>query len=320
MKIIKTKNYKLVIDGGKHALTILNYPILYRFFRPTDYNIKSFIKNEICVSTPSTFNDPYDTALIYTEKGIETFLFNEFRQLLHNNVDEKAKDFFYEKLNETFIALRKIRDLYGIACFSESVNHEIMWAHYSEQAKGFALAYESKDLNDLANNFQKDYLTAMNNERQNFNLDSILKQIMFSPVVYSNKKYNLTPIFLEMLKQTFQKKEMSFNDELSNYLNSKSETNIIIHNTMLYSKNKDWGYEKEWRLVVNHFDIENTHFPIGRLKAKALYLGQKMDEELKDLLLCVAFDKGIPTFEMKTKVKNGTLKLVPELKTKTKYD
>lgn len=98
---------------------------------------------------------------------------------------------------------------------------------------------------------------------------------MLVPVIYRNSPIDLTDYFL---------KSDNFNNLISIYFS------MIKHT--------DWNYEKEWRLVVPGGEEFGT-FNQDSGRIKSIYLGNKMKDEEKALLVSIAKIRSIEVYELK---------------------
>jgi len=97
------------------------------------------------------------------------------------------------------------------------------------------------------------------------------------PVIYDSKIFDASAFFQE------QKNSGSFNNLLGIV--------AAIH------KAEDWNYEKEWRMIIPLGPSDpplNYRVPTP----KAFYIGSKISEENKALLIDIAESKNIPVFQM----------------------
>lgn len=131
------------------------------------------------------------------------------------------------------------------------------------------------------------------------------------------------------------KKSIDFLFDLYDTLDVAKEINLIAEifkkikenkyleedNSFIYStfgvKNKCWQYEKEWRILtynLNPLNMSNSpYLCIGNLIPKALYLGEYISEYDKLALIEIAKQKGLPVYQMKTKMYKNRCKLIPIL-------
>ena len=66
---------------------------------------------------------------------------------------------------------------------------------------------------------------------------------------------------------------------------------------MLY-KSKSWEYEDERRIVLPNHNINESFARIGKIKPKAIYLGEFIPFADKYTICCIARSKGIPIYQM----------------------
>lgn len=195
-----------------------------KLYKYQSYNIQTIdnLKNScIWFSKPSQFNDPFDSSIPYVLKNMSSdewdILYKQVKKIWENTSDEVYKKsmahyFLDDKPNEEF---KKDYDLssnlgwrnqvensfsqQGIGCFSESLDHILMWSHYSDGHRGFCLEFDTS-----------------------FYPFSKARQVQYSE-------------FFPSLHPT--------NDE-------------ILLAPLITTKSIVWSYEKEWRVIHEHGDIE----------------------------------------------------------------
>lgn len=124
---------------------------LYRYYRFDEYTEEIFTKNEIYFQKPSKFNDPLDSKICYrkgtvTEK--QSFLKRNLPlvnpKLTEQQVNEISKNpSKYEKFINDFCKKQDAtRDKLGVYCLTTSKDNILMWAHYSDNHKGFCLEFD----------------------------------------------------------------------------------------------------------------------------------------------------------------------------------
>lgn len=221
------------------------------------------LKNdEVWLSNPMYFNDPFDCILNIGEENIE-------KQILSFVVDQK----FNEKMCEIYEqdqSLKKISDANNrrirdefekvrkalfVSCFTsgKNINKSLMWSHYANCHKGFCIGYDKEQL---------------------LNCDDI-----FMPVFYKTEVDR--PIWLHFLE-----------------LMSKNEFQLIT----AYTKSIEWKYEDEWRLLeCNESKAGAAGFTKKFIPAKCVYLGCRASSELKKCLIKICTEKGIKLYQMKIK-------------------
>ena len=149
-----------------------------------------------------------------------------------------------------------------VACFSESIKSILMWSHYADSHKGFALEYSFRPT-----------------------LEEPIKNVMIAPVVYQEERLDISSYivwaFLLILGIRINNPDIS----------------ASIKNALY--KSSDWAYEKEWRLIDstprNFFDTSASAIPY---KPAAIYYGRNMTLENKRMLHEIAQKNGVRDFEM----------------------
>ena len=148
------------------------------------------------------------------------------------------------------------------ACFCESVDNMLMWSHYADSHRGFALEYDF---------------------RQTFS--SPIENTVLLPVVYSEDRLDVSAFMMWAY--------LWFNGT------HVSNPDTMAHIKVALNKSITWAYEKEWRMINalprNPFDL--TAFAI-EYKPVAIYYGSKMPLDVKMRLHEIANRKGLREYSM----------------------
>lgn len=204
------------------------YPeIIYKYRNWTDkYNKNVFLKNQLFLSSPKIFNDPFDCRipenlyLLNSSEKIEEYIVSyrnrrsEFvinNEILNKEIEVtryRLTNYLekYHQINEK-ILYEKQDALYGILSMSMNWKNILMWSHYANNHKGYCIGFWEEKL------------------RTN---NSFLKG---GPVIYNPKD------------------EYPIIDPNNNNL-------IEIGFIQTHSKAYDWKYEEEYRFT-KIFDEEN---------------------------------------------------------------
>ena len=196
-----------------------DYPeILYKYRNWTnDFNKNILLKNELYLSSPKDFNDPFDCRipdnyfLLDTPDKIDQYIngvVERHMQLLIsrdlNIVDEKKRmkeklsDLGTIQLENEKVTFDSQDERLGILCLSERWDSILMWSHYADLHKGYCVGFHENKLRE-SGLFGKG-----------------------GPVIYSTDFPLLSPLDRNIEKKSFL------------------ET---------HSKAEDWAYEKEYRLM-----------------------------------------------------------------------
>lgn len=150
----------------------------------------------------------------------------------------------------------------AIACFSESVESILMWSHYANSHKGFALEYDFRPT-----------------------LERPIKNVGLFPVVYSEERFDIS----DYIAWAFLK--------IIGFPAKMPDISASIKNALW--KSDVWAYEKEWRLIDSTpRDITDDKASAIHYKPVAIYYGRHMSIDDKKRLHKVAQEKGIKEYEM----------------------
>lgn len=150
----------------------------------------------------------------------------------------------------------------AIACFSESIESVLMWSHYANSHKGFALEYNFRPI-----------------------LEQPIKNVGLFPVIYSEERLDISDyIAYEFLRILGIPAKMP--DIAASIKNALWKSDI-------------WAYEKEWRMIDSTpRDITDERASAIHYKPVAIYYGRHMSSDDKKTLHEVAKEKGIKEYEM----------------------
>lgn len=231
--------------------TLYKYYYLSEDSEENNIKFKTLKDKKIYTADSKSLNDPFDNkAFFYKEKELEKY-------------DRLKK--YNGKLIDDFSSFHRI------SCFtSNGINCMPMWAHYSNNHKGYCIAYD------------------MNNK---YNLE--LKSCMF-PVQYVDKRIDITEIMKKQVEDFLvaEKKAIQFNkkeiilDDLT-----------IIWISSYYSclKHISWKYEKEFRCCVA---ANSKGMPYMNAMPKAIYVGNKCSDINKKHLVDISYILNIPIYFM----------------------
>lgn len=246
------------------------YPRTIYKYRSWDNDLHKRIltHNEIFMSPPNLFNDPFDCRIYedmswlhdqvkrneYIEKSIIEN--KDHISKTYKNVDEARKLLINNFSNPNLYQIRSERtqdeftDKYiGITSFAENCDSILMWSHYANNHRGFSVGFHEKKMK-MSGLFD-----------------------LCESVIYT--------------------------EDMPNYYADESKTNKI--NKELY-KSIEWEYEREYRAISLFFDNRNQN-PSRVVNFKDSYIkeivfGLLMPQEYKDKITEIAKQKNIPLFQM----------------------
>ncbi|EIZ0690084.1 TPA: DUF2971 domain-containing protein [Vibrio parahaemolyticus] len=211
--------------------------------------INSLLKEEIWISSPDSFNDPFDCNLRPCELGVnweerlgdQVSVFDnspkKLLELLRNErpnlkdipdaqslkiieamFSEDLRDKSMHILREGLIdklwtKFKNQAESIGVYSLSETQDNPLLWAHYGDEHRGFCVEYERNRDNQLGD------------EGYTF------------PVRYSYEYPNISMSDIVHL------------DDLENDGNLSVDQTFV--GAIMLTKSDHWAYEKEWRIVCN---------------------------------------------------------------------
>lgn len=299
-------NYENQIGNLREFVRNIIPEKLYRYRKYNQDTINDLKTFTIHPSSPHFFNAPYDCQLFIDKNEIfekiqnanfKSYLLKwlEFNPNFENLLNLEQKKSLSEAFNQSnqnlavtfklffpmfskmideamYRSLDFIKQTTKISCFSEDIKSPLMWAHYTDSHKGFAIEYDFRNYNTPCVSCQ--------NKCSQEHYESLF------PVVYSVEKFNAKDFLSEYMLQIYM-------SNFSNNLFIPKDDVLAIYKIFLH-KSLDWEYEKEWRFVSmcqNHPGI--------KVKPTAIYLGCKMEQNNRNELYNFARENNIPIYQMR---------------------
>lgn len=298
---------------------------VFRYRKISDFALSDFDNDILSLSSAALFNDPYDSLIRLKKENFNNIIassikpdnignnINNFLNVVNNlKIDPQLKEnltIFIQKLQATPIkeiqqlvennvefidnlykaskelAFKYLKTMPKIACFSEDIESILMWSHYADSHKGFALEY------NLKNYVGKCDICGKNCDKSHYE--------MFYPVRYANERFDVTPLLTyianyEIFSYQFDRPIIPIDDQ------------FIVQKALL-NKSTDWSYEKEWRLMsLGH---NNEPRQSISLKPTAIYLGVEISDINKKILITLAKEKNIKIYQMFIDIESPDFKL-----------
>ena len=195
------------------------------------------------------------------EKGGEVIA--SMRQSYDENIDRLTEE-----------AVKTVKLMTFIACFSEDIHSVTMWSHYANSHKGFALEYDTKAFRlkcQFCDRLKQCNKAAICN---------------LYPVIYQKQRYDATDFLGWYIGRSMG-------------LPIKNPDTCTSSKALLY-KSPQWSYEKEWRLIVSKLNDFQDKSPvcIDHLRPTAIFYGQRISQINKKMLHLIAKEKGISEYQM----------------------
>lgn len=284
---------------------------LYKM-RPVKKRAIEAVEKELLFLTRADyFNDPYDCALFYDvdriKRNIREYTSEQnMRMWLKRSgvtfpLGDKFKDIeeyleYIEGEKEAFLSTiledlpqveDKLQNNTFVASLTEKITSPVMWAHYADEHKGFAIEYQFEKTEFSPHPF---YVPDV--DYHWYGWRSIL------PVFYSQERADGTELaewyaFCELQKQLGKSTKY---EDYSIFLHD-----LLLKSKLCLQKAEEWCAEREWRLMIVHNwpNQINEDFKVSvPAKVAAIYLGSRMKEEDCKKLVTIAEKKGIPVYKM----------------------
>lgn len=270
-------------------------------FRTISLNNVDNLKSDILYySTPKNFNDPYDT-LIYAnylqiikdvyynlKTGMDSYLEGIIKKsplleadvyaLWYGSNRNEILDMFLEQIfNYIKMIQEDLRNKTKIICFTEEYLSMLMWSHYADSHKGFAIIYDRNNIEN-ADNF-----TCTG--------DLIRKKPILRQVTYNQQQSDLTYEIEDYIRAY----RMTSLGDVVPPIPNLSQDKL---RKMITEKSPDWSYEKEWRLIPRHISLENeSNLGYMCIKPKGVIIGSMCVEDYQYQLIDICDEKMIPVFK-----------------------
>lgn len=288
---------------------------LFKIKSAGKHSVENFEKNRLALSRADAFNDPFECMLYFDKNELlkrvresltETGIKEAFERSGENFLDiEMEKDGFGTadsfvsralKLRESFLGeiamgfsdvVKALQERTYIASLTENVDSGVMWGHYGDSHKGFAVEYE----------FAEDLFCPHLGEIEGATA-TIFGWLSLLPVMYSGERAS----GIELAEQ------YSFKSMLERIHNQPMplcylpQADLLLYTKLGLRKSLEWRYENEWRVIMTpQPNVQNDDkWAYIAARPKALYLGAMSEEkpDEREKLINIAREKKLPVFEM----------------------
>lgn len=159
--------------------------IIYKYMPFSEERLKAMRENQLWMSLPETFNDPFDCDHpIKTDMSHEDSL-DVIAKIGSRDVGELLE---HTELTKTLIKNHvadyfrgKLRNV-GVCCFSRCWNSVAMWSHYADSHRGICLGYDAGDLDgyEFEPVVYQDYPPNIHAKDIAFNFNTAVSQYVFT--------------------------------------------------------------------------------------------------------------------------------------------
>lgn len=305
-KLFPIDEKKLNIDAA-YAIKDQHLPMnIYKYRTVNSYSLKNFEEDNIWLSSPQSFNDPYDCS------------FNiNFRELIEKGLNKEIDDVINNVKVKQHLTKESIKIIKNSDNPFETLQDILLKAYPQKEQ------YPIKNtISIIINKFVDDLLKNSNeNMKNNFKLCSFSERndsiLMWSHYSKQHKgfciEYDISKLKYSDFRRRFLYPVLYSNNMLdaSKYFEgfTQGDHNILYLTLAALMKAIDWQYEKEWRLIFSH-GILSKDQPYYMGPAKSILLGARIESSDENKITEIAKRKNIPVYKMK--LINGKFKLTPE--------
>lgn len=229
----------------------------------------------------------------YGEQQPDKIAFNYLSSELFNGLPEEKKaqcinSFLSRLREEAKAAIKDLHDNVPGICFAKDCLSPLMWAHYAENHRGFALLYDRKELETAACFLEsgeqvcarrKLYDVEYRTERPD-GTEFVEQYLLHQHLKETNTRYR----FLHGLNPVDSPEQHPF-----------SQTTL---REIILTKSEEWSYEHESRLLFRPVVLEKEWKKrYLEIKPRAIILGAKMDDKVKKTFPEIAKKLGSTLYE-----------------------
>lgn len=209
----------------------------------------------------STVDGKVDNTIWMSELDEANKLSNEQKNVLLNvftNFDPVITDITSDdRLKGLIKNLIKSKNTVGVCSLTTKRDNKVMWSHYADVYKGYCIEYEIPQIDEVINNL--------------------------CPVVYTRKfDNNITKKIVEFVLENI----------IRQISGGEIITNIGCFTELTCTKDTDWCYQDEWRL------IGDANTKCNKLKIKAIYLGFDISKENENKIISYSENLGFKVYKM----------------------
>lgn len=253
------------------ASDITKPPLLYKYYAFDEWTHRIFENNEIYLSSPESFNDPFDSKIRFIYEGSRTdrkrFL-KEWSKKYRPELSRKERLVYEKSIRKQGLDLQRMADgaqdefmshrsRIGVFCMSEDKKNILMWSHYANENAGFCVEFRTNN--------------AFFSRARPVEYDRVLPCLNLLEIMWDKL---ITKVTLGLL-----------------------------------TKAQDWAYEKEWRIVdVNGVGIHE--YPSEALSSVILGCKMSPENKKRIKEWCCACEHRPALYEAKEKEQEFGLDII----------
>lgn len=264
----------------------------YRAMDDQDYALKNLESDRVWVSSPTAYNDPYDSGLsISTEILMSGLVKNAVRSIIEVNMGDLITPAIKTQIMNSENPALALQNLF----MAKDELTEQQQVEYREMLKTNIQALQRSAQEMLPESYKPSLKICSFSEtpdsivmwshygdqHRGFCIEYDIKELseetpfirMLFPIIYSEKFFDATPYYQAV---------------------TANKTGFNTHFPLLAAlhKSPEWAYEREWRLVISASMVKND-LGFAAPKAKTVFLGHRMSEAHRAKVRAICESKGI---------------------------
>ena len=274
---------------------------LFKYRGVSEYSKDNFQNDTLWCSNATDFNDPYDSSLcfdlsneIFDKRVIETSRFKENLK----TIDEFSPS--EEQINALMNSDNPIGAMVEFAASVTGLSINDDARDEAEAVLKLLVGQTMKDVNlAMSKQFQESFKICSLSERY----ESILMWSHYADfhrgfvLEYDFSKKSNADEFYRLLWPVVYKNNLIDISKMLLPSENKPQFNHFFGILASMHKALDWGYEKEWRLILPlGSEIPPFNRPVRT--PKAIYLGSRISEDNKNDLIAIAREKKVTVYQM----------------------
>lgn len=254
-----------------YKITRLHIPDkLYKYYslnddeNLNDLKLTTLSDEKIFLANSQDFNDPFDNKAFYY-RNEELLQFEELRK-------------FEGRIFDEVMFSSRATSLTNVG-----FNSMPMWAHYSNNHRGFCVSYNMRELRNTE-----------------------LSACTF-PIQYLDKRIDITHIMVSFIDQVLKEKQKQISEGKKEIV---IDDLIMVYLTAFLQNIKEsaWKYEQEFRCAAGETSIG---LPFIKAVPLEIYAGEKCAPLHIERLCNIAFQLNIPLYKMEFREVNSDFRMAP---------
>jgi hypothetical protein len=284
---------------------------LYKYRSVNEFAINNLVEDTIWCTNAADFNDPYDSSLCFDFS--QDFMNQALTKSLASQTESSDESVFkIEDIDRVSKSDDPLKSLIDLAATHTNTPIEPNMADRLYEVLTQFNAHQIVEMNERFNTaIKQGYKICSFSERVN-------SMLMWSHYSDNHTGFVMEYNFPELGVSDVRSRCMwpvLYDDNLfdaSAFFNEQREfgaSNNLFGIISSIHKAKDWSYEHEWRLILP-FSPSDPPLNYAVPKPKALYLGAKIPDEKRKILIDIALKKKLDVYMMK--LSHNRFEMVPE--------